>query len=51
LGLVPTLYSTRVASEAYSRLKKKKKNIVKLGVASIVGATFANELNDFVNSV
>ena len=51
LGVVPTLYSLKVASESYAQLKKKKPNIVKQGVGTIVGVSLAKEVNDFVNNV
>lgn len=49
LGLAPTLYSLNVASRTAPK-KKKKNNLVKQGVDTIVGVSLAKEMAEFIES-
>lgn len=50
LGLVPTLQAVALLKGNIKALKKKKKNLVKLGVENIVGTSLIKTQADFINS-
>ena len=48
LGLVPTIQAAALLKKNAKALKKKKKNLLNLGVENVVGTTLIKEQADFI---